>query len=136
MSSERAPLLLVVDDEPGILSALRRSLRRESFEVMPAETVDEALRIADAYPVDVVLTDHKMPGMTGLQLLERIAARRPDAILLILTGWTEEIPEESIRRVGVSAVINKPWDDAELKEQLREAAKQIPGARQGGFAAR
>ena len=71
--------------------------------------------------VDLVLSDHKMPGMTGLQLLERAAEKTPGAIRLLITGWTEAIPEDAIREVGVRAVITKPWDDTRLKATLRRA---------------
>jgi response regulator RpfG family c-di-GMP phosphodiesterase len=123
----RTPVLLLVDDESRILSALRRCLRREPYEILCAEGWAEALRIVDAQPVDLVLSDHKMPGMTGLQLLERVAARRPRAIRMLITGWTESIPEREIRAVGVRAVISKPWQDAALKEILREACKDLEG---------
>jgi response regulator RpfG family c-di-GMP phosphodiesterase len=121
----RAPLLLLVDDEPRILSALRRSLRREPYELIQAETCAEALRLLETQPVDVVLSDHKMPGMTGIQLLERVAKLRPQVIRLLITGWTESIPEHEIRAVGVRAVISKPWEDAALKETLRRACKEL-----------
>jgi response regulator RpfG family c-di-GMP phosphodiesterase len=121
----RAPLLLLVDDEPRILSALRRSLRREPYEILAAETWGDALRLCDAHPIDLVLSDHKMPGMTGLQLLERIAARRPQVIRMLITGWTEAIPEDAMRAVGVRAVVSKPWEDAALKETLRLACKAL-----------
>jgi CheY-like chemotaxis protein len=121
----RTPLLLLVDDEPRILSALRRSLRREPYELLVAESCHEALRLVESQPVDLVLSDHKMPGMTGLQLLERVAARRPQAIRMLITGWTESIPEQEIRAVGVRAVIAKPWQDAALKETLRRACKDL-----------
>ena len=125
--ASRAPLLLLVDDEPRILSALRRCLRREPYELISAENCAEALRLVETQPVDVVLSDHKMPGMTGLQLLERAAKLRPQAIRLLITGWTESIPDEEIRAVGVRAVISKPWEDAALKETLRAACKDLPG---------
>lgn len=121
----RLPLVLLVDDEPRILSALKRSLRREPYELLSAESPAEALRVIQEQEVDVVLSDHKMPGMTGLQLLERVAARRPQAIRLLITGWTESIPDEEIRAVGVRAVISKPWEDAALKETLRRACKEL-----------
>jgi len=122
---ERAPLLLIVDDESRILSALRRALRREPYEILAVETPAEALRILETHEVDLVLSDHKMPGMTGLQLLARVAERRPETVRMLITGWTEAIPDEEIREVGVHAVINKPWDAIALKETLRRAAKEI-----------
>ena len=123
--SAHLPLVLLVDDEPRILSALRRTLRREPYELLSAESCAEALRVIESQPVDVVLSDHKMPGMTGIQLLERVASRRPETIRLLLTGWTESIPEQEIRAVGVRAVMSKPWEDAALKETLRRACKEL-----------
>jgi adenylate cyclase len=121
----RVPLLLLVDDEPRILSALRRSLRREPYEILTAETCAEALRLVDAHPVDLVLSDHKMPGTTGLQLLAQIVARRPQVIRMLITGWPGAIPEAEMRAVGVRAVVSKPWEDAALKETLRLACKDL-----------
>jgi CheY-like chemotaxis protein len=119
------PLLLLVDDEPRILSALRRTLRREPYELLTAEGPVEALRAIESQPLDLVMTDLKMPGMTGLELLQRVAALHPRSARLLITGGTEVIPEASLRAVGVRAVIPKPWVDAELKEVLREACKEL-----------
>ncbi|MEE9607368.1 MAG: response regulator [Myxococcota bacterium] len=123
----RAPSLLLVDDEARILSALRRTLRREGYEILTAETPDEALRVLGQRPVDLVLSDQKMPGMSGLQLLAEAARRRPDAARVLITGWTEAIPREELDRLGVRALITKPWDDADLKRTLRQALAAVSG---------
>ncbi len=120
MRGER-PLLLLVDDEARILSALRRSLRREGYEIVTAETAAEALRLIDEEPVDAILSDHKMPGMSGIDLLAEAARRRPEATRMLITGWTEEIPRDELERVGVRALVTKPWDEARLKATLRRA---------------
>lgn len=119
--SDDIPTLLVVDDEERILSALRRSLRREGWRVLTAGTPDEALRILDEEPIDAVLSDHKMPRMSGLEVLEAAARRRPDAARILISGWPDEIPAERLAALGVRALVPKPWDDAELKRILREA---------------
>ena len=121
MPESDAPCLLIVDDEARILSALRRALRREGYEIFTAETVQEALRILDERSVDAILTDQKMPGMNGAQLLVEVARRWPAALRMIITGWTEEIPRERLEELGVCALITKPWDDAKLKATLRRA---------------
>jgi len=126
MSGERPVKLLILDDEPRILSSLRRALRREPFEIFASESVAEALRILDAEPIDIVLSDLKMPGTTGLQFLEQVRARRPEAVRLLITGWTEMIPDDGIQALGIRAVITKPWEDHALKETLRMACKQLP----------
>ena len=119
MPTPNAPCLLIVDDEARILSALRRALRREGYEILTAETVAEALRILEERSVDAILSDQKMPGMSGAQFLAEAARRRPDATRMIITGWTEEIPRERLDELGVCALVTKPWDDAKLKATLR-----------------
>ncbi len=115
------PVVLVVDDEVRILSALRRSLRREGYEILTAETVEEALRVLDERSVALILSDQKMPGMSGVQFLAEAARRRPEAVRMLITGWTEEIPREQLEELGVRALITKPWDDEKLKATLRRA---------------
>ena len=119
--------LLVVDDEPRILSALERSLRREGYELLTSETVEEALRVLDARPVDAILSDQRMPGTSGLQFLAEAARRRPDAVRMLITGWTEEIPPAQLEEIGVRALITKPWDDSKLKATLRRALRPAGG---------
>jgi DNA-binding NtrC family response regulator len=121
MSDARRSVVLIVDDEPRILSALHRTLRREGYELVTAGTAEHALEVVERTPVDCVLSDHRMPGMSGLELLERVAARRPEAGRLLITGWNVEISADELVRVGVREVLSKPWDDAELKRALRDA---------------
>ncbi len=121
MSSGETRSLLIVDDEARILSALRRTLRREGYEILTASTPAEALRVLDERPVDAVLSDQKMPGMSGEQLLAEAARRRPDAVRMLITGWTQELPAERLEELGVCALVTKPWDDAKLKATLRRA---------------
>jgi CheY-like chemotaxis protein len=115
------PVILVVDDEIRILSALRRSLRREGYRILIAEDGASALRILDETPVDLILSDQKMPGMSGLELLEQVEERRLPAVRILLTGWPEEIPPARKTALGIRAVLLKPWDDGTLKRVLRQA---------------
>jgi len=118
---ERRPILLIVDDEAQILSALKRSLRREDYEIVAVESAVAALRVLRERWVDVILSDHKMPGVSGVQLLRRAAELRPALVRMLITGWTEEIPPDELERSGIYALISKPWDDVKLKSALREA---------------
>jgi response regulator RpfG family c-di-GMP phosphodiesterase len=120
LSSPR-PLLLIVDDESRILTALVRALRREPYDVVTAETPAEALRVLDERRVDLIVSDHKMPGMNGVELLGRAAVQSPATVRILITGWTEEVPAAELAEIGVRALLPKPWDDAELKATLRSA---------------
>ena len=115
-----SPVLLLVDDESRILSALERALRREGYELLVAESAAQALRILDDRPVDLVLSDHKMPGMSGLEFLGEAAARQPGAARILITGWPEEVPADQLERLGIRALIPKPWDQDALKATVRE----------------
>jgi DNA-binding NtrC family response regulator len=119
---------LIVDDEAQILSALRRVLRREGYDIVTAETIEEARRVLETRTVDAILSDQKMPGSTGVQFLREAARRRPEAARMIITGSTEAIPPEELRTAGVCALITKPWDDAKLKATLRRALDEVRSA--------
>ena len=119
------PVLLLVDDETSILAALRRCLRREGYEILTAESALEALRILEHEPVDLLVSDQKMPGMSGTRLLQEVARRHAGVGCVVLTGWPEEIPGEERKRLGIRALLPKPWDDADLKATLRA---HLPGS--------
>ena len=120
----RAATLLIVDDEPRILSALRRSLRREGWQILATSDPGEALRWIATERIGALLTDHKMRGVSGIELLEAAARVQPDAVRFLITGWPDAIPPERLTAIGVRALIPKPWDDAALKALLRDA---LPG---------
>jgi response regulator RpfG family c-di-GMP phosphodiesterase len=123
ISPRLAPVLLLVDDEERILSALCRSLRREGYELLTARSAAEALRVLDERPVDVILSDQKMPGTNGLDLFGEVSRRHPEVVRMLLTGWPEEVPAAEVRSLGIAAVIPKPWDDAALKATVRSHAR-------------
>ncbi len=114
------PVLLLVDDESRILSSLERALRREGYELLKAESAAQALRLLEERTVDLVLSDHKMPGMSGLEFLGEVAARQPGTARLLLTGWPEEVPRDQLDRLGIRKLIPKPWDQDQLKAAVRE----------------
>ena len=121
MSAEpgRLPSVLLVDDEARVLSALQRALRREGWAIRTAESPGEALRILEEGSVDLVISDHKMPGMSGTQLLKVVRNRYPHTVRLLLTGWAEALSADELAAAGIEEVISKPWDDAKLKALLR-----------------
>jgi CheY-like chemotaxis protein len=123
MARSETPRLLLVDDEEQILNSLRRSLRREGYELVTARTPREALERLDEQSFDAVLTDHKMPGMTGVELLAKVARLQPNAARLLITGWSQAVSAEEIEAIEIDAVLPKPWEDTELKDALRKALR-------------
>ena len=114
------PRILLVDDEAGILSSLRRSLRREGYELITAESAGEALGVLADERVDLIVSDQKMPGMSGIDFLAEVSRRHGAVPGILLTGWPEEIAPARLRELGIRALLPKPWDDAELKATLRK----------------
>jgi HD-like signal output (HDOD) protein/CheY-like chemotaxis protein len=112
--------LIFVDDEPNILQGLKRMLRsmRKEYEMFFAEGAKEALEIMEEVKIDAVISDMRMPGMDGAQLLTEIQKKHPHTIRIMLTGQADE--ESVLRTVGVvHQFLAKPCDPDKLKEILR-----------------
>ena len=114
-------VVLIVDDEVRILAALRRTLRKEGYEVLVAESPMQAIEILEGRRVDLVLSDEKMPRMSGVEFLQEAKRLCPYAARMMITGWSKAISSEQLESLGVDALIPKPWDDAQLKESIRKA---------------
>jgi DNA-binding NtrC family response regulator len=113
--------ILVVDDEPEILFSLRALLRRE-FEVATAESGAEAVEILQQQPIHVVMTDQRMPAMTGVELLRQVQGEWPDAIRMVFTGYSDiKAVIDSINQGHIFRYITKPWDPDELRAVLHQA---------------
>ena len=121
VSPEGQPVVLLVDDEERVLSALRRGLRRESITLETARNGREALEWLAENPVDLVISDQKMPGMSGVTLLKTIRERWPTTRRILLSGWSSEIPKAAIDAAGLYCLVSKPWDDRELRCSIRKA---------------
>ncbi|MEO8799667.1 MAG: response regulator [Polyangiaceae bacterium] len=80
------PTVLFVDDEPALLSATRRSLRSEPYEVFTAESAQEALELFEKHDIDVVVSDARMPVVSGFAFLEKVKERSPSTVRIMLTG--------------------------------------------------
>jgi diguanylate cyclase (GGDEF)-like protein len=114
--------LLVVDDEPYILTALATFLHSE-FDVLTADSVEAAQRYFDEREIDLILSDQKMPRMSGVQLLEWVRQHSPRTIRLMMTGFADlEEAVEAINKGQVFRYLFKPWKAEELLEVLRSAA--------------
>lgn len=117
----RAFPILYVDDELGNRLPFRVEFSGE-FEVVVAGSGEEALAILSASPVAVLLTDHRMPGMTGVDLCERVRDRHPHVLRILVTAYSEQaIAIDAINRGGVLRYITKPWNPESVRQILREA---------------
>jgi two-component system response regulator HupR/HoxA len=115
------PTLLVVDDEEGILEAVSLTLASEG-RVLVARNGREALALLATEDVALILTDQRMPGMSGVELLERARQTRPHAIGILLTGYTDiEALADAINRVRVYGYVQKPWEPNDLRLTVRRA---------------
>lgn len=116
------PPLLIVDDEPEVLSSLRSLFRRE-YKVLTAERGEQALDILrTGVEVHVVITDQRMPGMTGVELLSRVREEFPDVIRLMMTGYADvNSVVNAVNEGSVYRYIGKPWDPDELAVVVRHA---------------
>ena len=117
--------VLLVDDEESILKAIKRALRHEVYDVITANCPDDALKILEKGDIDVVLSDLKMPRMSGLSFLKKVKAMYPDIVRVILTGHAElKIAISAINEGEIFRFLTKPWEDDMLKLTIREAIAQ------------
>lgn len=119
---EKRCTLLLVDDEPYVLDALAPLLARD-FDVVTANSAEAAQKVLGQREVHLVLADQKMPGMTGVELLEWVRVHHPKAIRLMLTGYADfEETVKAINRGQIFRIILKPWRTEELLLILKNAA--------------
>ena len=120
---ERLPTVLVVDDEVRSQEALRRTLE-ESFEVFTAGDATEAERIMEREWIRIVLCDHRMPGMSGVEFLRRVRERWPDAVRVIVSGYSNsEDIIAGINDAGIYQYLLKPWQPEHLLLTLKNASE-------------
>lgn len=114
--------ILFVDDEAQVLKALKRALMDENYEIHSASSGAEAIEILDSKPIKVIVSDERMPGMQGSELLELVNLRRPEIIRILLTGHASiDAALMAVNRGEIFRFFVKPWDDLELKLALRLA---------------
>jgi response regulator RpfG family c-di-GMP phosphodiesterase len=113
--------ILIVDDEPANLRLLERLFRRD-YQVLAAPSGEEALRLLEQHDVALLITDQRMPGMTGIELLKRTADTRPHMVRMILTGYTDVgALVEAINCGQVYRYVTKPWDNDDLRLTVERA---------------
>jgi ActR/RegA family two-component response regulator len=119
---EQQPTLLLVDDEENILSALIRMLRRDGYRILTATGADDALDVLGRNDVQVVISDQRMPGTSGTELLSKVKEMYPDTVRMVLSGYTDlAAVTAAINQGAIYKFLTKPWNDEELRLQIRDA---------------
>lgn len=118
----RPPTILLVDDEENILAAMRRLLRRDGYRILTANSGQEGLELLAQNEVDVILSDQRMPGMTGVEFLRRVKTIHPDTVRMVLSGYTElQSITSAINEGAIYKFLTKPWDDDLIRADIQEA---------------
>lgn len=118
MSQEMRKTILCVDDEQDILDSLYDTFM-ERFEVKIASSGEEALRIFTTEDISIVITDQRMPGMQGAELLARVHEQKPHCKKILLTGYADiNAAIDAINKGSVDRYFSKPWDDAEINDAV------------------
>jgi DNA-binding NtrC family response regulator len=124
MSPKTKHCILVVDDEPNVCDSVHDLLRRE-FKVLKAHSAHEGYQIMQQEEVHIVMSDQRMPQITGVELLERVKSRYPQAVRMLFTGYADlESIIAAINQGHIYGFLKKPWQPEELETAVRQAAQE------------
>ena len=116
--------LLVVDDEPDVCDSVHDLLRRE-FKVLKARSAAEGYKLMEANEVHIIMTDQRMPQVTGVELLSNVRIGHPTAVRMLFTGYADlDSIISAINQGHIFQFLKKPWQPEELEAAVREAAKE------------
>lgn len=117
--------LLFVDDEPNVLKSLKRIFNEENYQIFTAESPEQALLILAREKVHLIISDHRMPGMTGAELLKQVKDKYPQTIRIMLTGFADiQSVMGAVNEGAVYKFITKPWNDEDLRLSVSLALQQ------------
>ena len=133
--------VLIVDDDPLVAHSLRRTLRGESLDIFEAAGATAAIEILSREPIDVVISDHQMPGMTGTALLNLVRVRWPDTVRILLTAHADlQLAITALNEGSIHRLLTKPWNVLDVRtilqlclrqlENQRDTTRQLEAARQ------
>ena len=118
--------ILVVDDKKSILYSIKHVLKNENYHLLTAQSGIEGLRLLKKHNVQLVISDHKMPGMTGVEFLKQVKVLYPEILTIMLTAYDDtEIAIDAINEAGVYKFILKPWENNDLIITIRRALESL-----------
>src|SRR5687768_4095816 len=122
--AQRRHTILVVDDEPDVVKSVQDLLRYD-YKVLGATRARDAIRLMEENEIAVVMSDQRMPEMSGVEFLGRARGEHPDAIRLLFTGYADiRAVIDAINQGNVFRYITKPWDPDELQTVIRQAVER------------
>ena len=122
---EKKIAILIVDDEESVRESLNLWFTEDGYRVECAENAKEALSKLESDSFDIILTDLKMPGMDGLELLQRIKTLNKDSIIIVMTAFATVDTAVRALKEGAFDYVTKPFDPDDLSHLIRNATKQI-----------
>ncbi len=130
VANDKPAAILFVDDEINILNALGRLFHREPYVTYFAASGEEGLRILQQHPVDLIISDMRMPEMNGVEFLAQAALHWPKTIRILLTGYADmQSIIDAVNKGRICNYCNKPWNDEELKLLIRQVLEQKAATR-------
>ena len=124
VSQERT--LLWVDDEENILRTIKRLYRNDGYRILTASSGREGLEVLKEHAVGVVVSDQRMPEMSGVEFLSQVKELYPETVRVVLSGYTDlESVTEAINKGAIYKFLTKPWDDELLRQNVKEAFRSF-----------
>ncbi|BBO99725.1 response regulator [Sulfuriferula nivalis] len=118
-------VLLLVDDEENIAAAIVRLLHRDGYKILRAKGGKEGLELLSQNQVGVIISDQRMPEMTGVEFLSKVKELYPETVRIVLSGYTDlNSVTDAINRGAIYKFLTKPWEDDLLRENVEEAFKR------------
>jgi DNA-binding NtrC family response regulator len=131
MRAESGHTILLVDDEENILRSLKRQLVDTQYRLLTAGSAAQGLEVLAAQDIAVVISDQRMPGMSGTEFLTTVREQYPDTIRILLTAYSDmQDTIDAINKGGIYKFIHKPWEEQELKQAISQAVEQYAAARE------
>lgn len=118
--------ILLVDDEPNIIRSLVRLLRRDQYNILTANSGKEGLEVLKDNNVGVIVSDQRMPEMTGVEFLSKVKEIYPETVRIVLSGYTDlKSVTDAINHGAIYRFLTKPWEDDLLRENIKDAFAQF-----------
>ncbi|MBF0472635.1 MAG: response regulator [Nitrospirae bacterium] len=126
--------ILCVDDEKNILFSLKMLFMDEDYEILTALSGEEGLKLLEENDVKLIISDQRMPGMSGVEFLQKSKDVAPNAVRIVLTGYADVIDAvAAVNSGGAYKYITKPWDDSDLISIVKDIVENLTQIKEDGY---